>query len=62
MISAGDITHANSDMCKGAFLPYTMMINNLTKTHEHNGTKQYIAGPENDKLVIMPMSQTELST
>jgi hypothetical protein len=49
-ISAGDITEADCDMCKGMFFPHAMMINNLNKDHRCDNTKQYVAGPEKDKI------------
>jgi hypothetical protein len=32
------------------FSPYAMMIDNLTKDHKYDNTKQYVAGPEKDKI------------
>jgi hypothetical protein len=49
-ISASDITEADCGMCKGMIFPCAMMINNLTKEHRCDHTKQYVAGPEIDKI------------
>jgi hypothetical protein len=49
-IAAGDLTEADCSMCKGLFFPCAMMISNLTKDYKCDRNKQYIAGPEQDKL------------
>ena len=46
----GDLTDQDCNMCKGMFFPYAMMLSNLTKAFECDRTKQYVAGPEQDKL------------
>ena len=49
-ITAGDLTEADCNMCKGMFFPYAMMLSNLTNDYKCDRNKQYVAGPEQDIL------------